>query len=159
MSKRAVAYFSTGGVTAGVAKTLSRLSGADLYEIKPAVPYTEADLNWRDKHSRSSIETNDAFCRPALADTGADFSGYEVIFLGFPVWWYSIPAIIRSFVEAYDFSGKVIVPFATSGGSGMGRTNQELQGSCRGADLREGRCFRAGVSATELQAWVDGLGL
>ena len=111
MSKRAVAYFSTGGVTAGVAKTLSRLSGADLYEIKPAVPYTEADLNWRDKHSRSSIETNDAFCRPALADTGADFSGYEVIFLGFPVWWYSIPAIIRSFVEAYDFSGKVIVPF------------------------------------------------
>ena len=99
MSKRAVAYFSAGGVTAGVAKTLSRLSGADLYEIKPAVPYTEADLNWRDKHSRSSIETNDAFCRPALADTGADFSGYEVIFLGFPVWWYSIPAIIRSFLQ------------------------------------------------------------
>lgn len=157
MSKRAVAYFSTGGVTAGVAKTLSRLSGADLYEIKPAVPYTEADLNWRDKHSRSSIETNDAFCRPALADTGADFSGYEVIFLGFPVWWYSIPAIIRSFVEAYDFSGKVIVPFATSGSSGMGKTNSVLKPSCGGAKLLEGKVFRRGTSKLDLAAWAESL--
>ena len=153
MSKKAVAYFSAGGVTAGVAKTLSRISGADLYEIRPAVP--KADLNWQDKHSRSSIETNDAFCRPALADTGADFSSYEVIFLGFPVWWYSIPAIIRSFVEAYDFSGKVIVPFATSGSSGMGRSSRDIQRLCPGAKVQPGKLLNGSHEDAELKVWMD----
>lgn len=155
MNKKAVAYFSAGGVTAGVAKRLAQISRVDLYEIKPAVPYTPADLDWQDKHSRSSIETNDAFCRPALADTGADFSGYEVIFLGFPVWWYSIPAIIRSFVEAYDFSGKVIVPFATSGSSGMGRSCRDIQRLCPGAKVQPGRLLNGSHEDGELKVWMD----
>ena len=155
MTKKAVAYFSAGGVTAEVAKTLSRISGADLYEIKPAVPYTDADLNWRDKHSRSSIETNDSFCRPALADMEPDFGGDNVIFLGFPVWWYSIPAIIRRFVEAYDFSGKVIVPFATSGSSGMGRSSRDIQRLSPGAKVQPGKLLNGRHEEEELRAWMD----
>ena len=155
MAKILVAYFSASGTTAKVAKNLAAATGADLFEIVPQKPYSGADLNWRDKHSRSSIETNDAFCRPALADTGADFSGYEVIFLGFPVWWYSIPAIIRSFVEAYDFSGKVIVPFATSGSSGMGRSGRDIQRLCPGAKVQPGKLLNGRHEDAELKAWMD----
>lgn len=155
MSKKLVAYFSANGNTARVAKILSQTAGADLYEIQPASPYTQADLDWQDPHSRSSLETNDALCRPALADTNADFSAYDVIFLGFPIWWYSIPAIIRTFVETYDFSGKVIVPFATSGSSGMGSSRKAIQKLCPGAAVQPGKLLNNLPAASELKAWMD----
>ena len=122
MSKTLVAYFSASGTTARVAKELAQAAGADLYEIRPAVPYTKADLNWMDKNSRSSVEMNDKSSRPALADRDADIAAYDTILLGFPIWWYVAPTIINSFLESYDFFGKKIVLFATSGGSGFGRT-------------------------------------
>ena len=131
MSKKLVAYFSASGTTAAVAKNLAKAAGAELYEIKPAVPYTRADLNWQDKQSRSSVEMRDKTSRPALADNDAPVAEHDTIFVGFPVWWYVAPTIINSFLEAYDFSGKKIVLFATSGGSGFGeavaRTRQSWQ--------------------------------
>lgn len=159
MNKQLVAYFSASNTTAKLAKTLAAAVGADLYEIRPQQPYTPADLDWTDKGSRSSVEMKDPSSRPAIAGQVEGMEGYDVIYLGFPIWWYLAPTIVNTFLERYDFSGKVIVPFATSGGSGMGRTNQGLQASCSGADLREGRCFRAGASRAELKAWADGLEL
>lgn len=130
MSKQLVAYFSASGVTASIAKTLADAAGADLYEIRPAAPYTNADLNWSDKNSRSSREAADPKSRPALADTDANIAAYDTIFIGFPIWWYVAPHIVNSFLESYDFSGKTIVVFATSGGSGFGNTMAELKPSC-----------------------------
>ena len=130
MSKQLVAYFSASGVTAAVAKTLADAVNADLYEIRPATPYSNADLNWSDKNSRSSREAADPKSRPALADTEASITAYDTIFLGFPIWWYVAPHIVNSFLESYDFSGKTIVVFATSGGSGIGDTMAELKPSC-----------------------------
>lgn len=130
MSKQLVAYFSASGVTAAVAKTLADAVNADLYEIRPATPYSNADLNWSDKNSRSSREAADPKARPALADTEANIAAYDTIFLGFPIWWYVAPHIVNSFLESYDFSGKTIVVFATSGGSGIGDTMAELKPSC-----------------------------
>ena len=155
-----VAYFSASGVTARAAKTLAQAAGADLYEIRPAVPYTRADLNWQDKHSRSSVEMGDKSSRPALADGDADIAGSDVIFLGFPIWWYTAPTIVRSFLERYDFSGKTIVLFATSGGSSLGNTAEELKSSVA-ADARilSGRLLNGSPSVQELKAWVNSLGL
>lgn len=155
MKKALVAYFSASGVTAKAAKALSEAVGADLYEIKPAVPYADADLNWMDKASRSSVEMKDKSSRPALADQNANIADYDVIFLGFPIWWYVAPTIINTFLEQYDLTGKTVIPFATSGMSGMGQTNRELQGSCRGANLVEGKRFANGTEAAELKAWAD----
>ena len=137
MRKTLVAYFSASGVTKGVAEKLAAATGSDLYEIKPAEPYTPADLNWNDKNSRSSVERNDPSSRPALADQGANLAGYDRIYLGFPIWWYTAPRIIRTFLESYDFAGKTIVLFATSGGSGLGQTAAELSSSCPGAKIVE----------------------
>ena len=120
MSKKLVAYFSASGTTAAVAKALSEAAGADLYEIKPQTPYTRADLNWQDKKSRSSVEMNNKTHRPPLADKDAHIENYDTIFLGFPIWWYVAPTIINTFLESYDFTGKTIILFATSGGSGFG---------------------------------------
>ena len=117
MSKTLVAYFSASGVTRRVAENLATAAGADIYEIRPAVPYTSADLNWMDKKSRSTVEMKDKSSRPELADTDADIASYDKIFVGFPIWWYTAPTIINTFLESYDFSGKTIVLFATSGGS------------------------------------------
>ena len=127
MSKTLVAYFSASGVTARVAKNLAGAADADLYEIRPAVPYTSADLNWMDKSSRSSVEMKDKSSRPELADTDADIASYDRIFVGFPIWWYTAPTIINTFLESYDFSGKTIILFATSGGSGLGKTAKDLE--------------------------------
>ena len=124
-----VAYFSASGVTAKAAGELAEVSGGDLYEIKPEIPYTRADLDWMDKKSRSSIEMNDPSSRPGIADRLPDMGKYDVIFVGFPIWWYVAPTIINTFLESYDFSGKTIIPFATSGGSGMGKTNEGLEKS------------------------------
>ena len=157
MKKALVAYFSASGVTAKAAKALAGAAGADLYEIKPKVPYTQADLNWMDKRSRSSIEMNDKASRPPLADTDARIADYDVIFLGFPIWWYVAPTIVNTFLESYDFSGKTIVLFATSGGSGMGNTVAELAPSCPGAVLKDGRRFESSADREEIRAWFDSL--
>ncbi len=155
MSKTLVAFFSASGVTKRAAEKLADAINADLYEIRPAVPYTRADLNWQDKHSRSSVEMNDPSSRPELADKTADIATYERIFLGFPIWWYTAPTIIRSFLEGYDFSGKTIVLFATSGGSGLGKTATELSSSCPGAILKEGRLLNGNLSKDTLKQWTD----
>lgn len=159
MSKKLVAYFSASGVTAGVAERLARAIGADLYEIRPEVPYTEADLNWMDKKSRSSVEMNDKSFRPAIAGKAEGMEQYDTIFVGFPIWWYVAPTIINTFLEQYDLKGKTVVPFATSGSSGMGNTNRELAPSCPGAVLLEGKRFPASAGEEELKAWAEGLGV
>lgn len=155
--KKLVAYFSASGVTAKAAWKLSEAVGADLYEIKPEVPYSREDLDWTDKKSRSSVEMNDPASRPAIAGKMDDMDQYEVVFIGFPVWWYVAPTIINSFLESYDFSGKTIVPFGTSGGSGMGNTNERLAPSCPGAVLLEGKMLNGSLEQAELKAWVENL--
>ena len=139
MNKRLVAYFSTSGNTARLAKNLAEAAGADLYEIRPAVPYTSADLNWQNKQSRSSVEMSDHSSRPELADKNADIAAYDTIYVGFPVWWYIAPTIINSFLESYDFSGKKIILFATSGGSGFGKAVENLKPSAPDAEIIEGK--------------------
>ncbi len=154
-----VAYFSATGTTARAAKALARAVDGELYEIKPAVPYTSADLNWMDKGSRSSVEMQDAHSRPALADTNAPVAGHDVIFLGFPVWWYVAPTILNTFLEAYDFAGKTIVLFATSGGSGLGKSAAGLQTSAPGAKVVDGRMLNGRLNEAELKAWAENLKL
>ena len=155
MSKKLVAYFSASGVTARVAKNLAATAEADLYEIKPAVPYTKADLDWTDKQSRSSVEMRDHSSRPALADTDADISAYDTIFIGFPIWWYIAPTIINTFLEAYDFSGKKIVLFATSGGSGFGKAVDSLQPSAPGAKIIAGEILNGNPNEKKLKAFAE----
>ena len=154
-----VAYFSVSGNTAKAAKALAKAAGADLYEIKPAVPYTGADLNWMDKGSRSSVEMSDKHSRPALADTDAPIAGHDVIFLGFPIWWYVAPTIVNTFLESYDFTGKTIILFATSGGSGLGKSAVSLRASVPGARIVDGRLLNGRLNADELKTWVSGLKL
>lgn len=156
MRKILVAYFSASGTTACAAKKLAQAAEADLYEIKPAVPYTRADLNWMDKKSRSSVEMNDKSSRPALADKDANISSYDTILLGFPIWWYVAPTIINSFLESYDFSGKKIVLFATSGGSGFGKTVAGLKTSVA-ADtaIVEGKIMNGTQTEASLKSWVS----
>ena len=155
MSKALVAYFSASGVTARVAKNLATAAGADLYEIKPAVPYTKDDLNWMNKQSRSSVEMRDKSARPALADTDADIAAYDTIFVGFPIWWYIAPTIINTFLEAYDFSGKKVVLFATSGGSGFGKAVSGLQPSAPKAEIVEGEILNGRPNGAKLKAFAD----
>lgn len=157
MDKVLVAYFSASGVTAKVAENLADAIGADIFSIEPETPYTKADLNWNDKNSRSSREMNDLSFRPAIKAKRDNMDDYETIFVGFPVWWYIAPTIINTFLESYDLSGKTIIPFATSGGSGMGRTNEKLRQSCKGARLLEGKVFKSNAGKVELSAWADGL--
>ena len=158
MSKILTAYFSAGGTTAAAAKKLAEAAGADLYEIKPAVPYTDADLNWRNQNSRSSLEMHDPSSRPALADDSADIAAYDTILLGFPIWWYIAPTIINSFLERYDFTGKRIILFATSGGSGFGKTVAGLKNSAPGAEIIEGKLLNR-MSSAALKDWVSSLNL
>lgn len=157
MSKKLVAYFSASGTTAAVAKTLAEAAEADLYEIKPQTPYTRADLNWQDKRSRSSVEMNDKSFRPPLADRDAHIEDYDTIFLGFPIWWYTTPTIINTFLESYDFSSKTIILFATSGGSGLGRTSSDLKPSAPGAVIRDGKLLNGRQTRESLAAWVNSL--
>ena len=149
-----VAYFSASGVTAGVAKKLADAAGADLYEIAPEQVYTKADLNWMDKESRSSVEMNDRSARPAIATKVENMDQYDTVFVGFPVWWYREPSIIDTFMEAYDFGGKTVVPFCTSGSSGIGDTYKNLQELAPGATVVEGKRLAKGVSESDLSAWV-----
>ena len=157
MSKTLVAYFSASGVTAKVAKNLAQATGADLYEIQPAVPYTSADLNWMDKNSRSSVEMNNRSFRPELKGHDAPVAEYDTIFLGFPIWWGVAPTIVNTFLESYDFSGKTIFLFATSGGSGLGRTAEALAPSCPGATIKNGGMLNGSLSEKALRKWVETL--
>ena len=154
MSKALVAYFSASGVTASLAARLAKAAGADLFEIAPEVPYTSADLDWTDKKSRSTIEMNDPASRPAIGSRVADMGQYDVVFVGFPIWWYREPSIIDTFMEAYDFTGKTVVPFATSGGSGIGPSGKNMQKLAPGAKVDGGARFAARASEKELAGWA-----
>ncbi|QTQ15703.1 flavodoxin [Treponema parvum] len=154
MAKKLVAFFSASGITTQAARTLAEVAGADLYEIKPAVPYTKADLDWMDKKSRSTVEMKDKNSRPAIADTDAHIADYDVIFIGFPIWWYIAPTIINTFLERYDFTGKKIVLFATSGGSGFGKAVANLQPSAPNATIIEGKLLNEPLNKTELAEWA-----
>ena len=158
MSKKLVAYFSASGVTAKAAKNLAEAAGADLFEIKPEVPYTQADLDWHDKNSRSSVEMRDSKSRPQIAAGDARIADYDVIFVGFPIWWYVAPTIINTFLESYDFAGKTIILFATSGGSGFGKAVEGLKGSVADSTvIREGKLMNGNPSVAELKDWVESL--
>ena len=156
MSKILVAYFSASGVTANASKALASACDADLFEIRPKVPYTSADLNWMDKNSRSSVEMSDPSSRPEIAEKIPNLADYDTVFLGFPIWWYVAPRIINTFVESYDFTGKALVPFATSGGSGMGRTVDELRKLCPNANWKAGKMVN-GISDKALADWANAL--
>ena len=155
MGKKLVAYFSASGTTEKVAKDLAAAIGADLFEIAPEQPYTRADLNWQDKGSRTTLEMNDESCRPSIAGQVADMGVYDMVFVGFPVWWYVEPRIIDTFLEAYDFAGKTVVPFATSGGSGLGRAPQRMQALAAGARVLAGGLLNGRPSQDELAAWAE----
>ena len=156
MSKRLVAYFSASGVTAKVAENLADAIGAYIFEIQPEVPYTKADLNWMDKKARSTIEMSDPTSRPAIAAKRDNMDEYDTIFVGFPIWWYVAPTIINTFLEKHDFSGKKIILFATSGGSGFGNTVSELQPSASNAQIVEGKLLNR-MSKQEISDWVKTL--
>ncbi len=157
MEKVLVAYFSASGVTAKVAEKLSKAINADLYEIAPEDPYTKADLNWMNKKSRSSVEMNDRSSRPAIGNKVENMDQYDTVFVGFPIWWYREPSIIDTFMESYDFTGKTVIPFATSGGSGLGNSYKNLQTLAPGAKVTDGERFSAGISEEKLKAWAEGI--
>lgn len=153
--KALVTYFSASGVTAKLAQRLADAINAPLYEIKPAVPYTRADLDWRDKQSRSTVEMQDKNCRPALADTDAPIADADTIFVGYPVWWYREPSVIDSFLEAYDFNGKKIILFATSGSSDIGNEAPARVAELTKAEVLPGKRFSANASMDVLKSWAE----
>ena len=153
MKKVLVAYFSASGVTAQAAETIAETIGADLYEIRPETPYTPADLDWMNRRSRSSVEMNDPASRPAIAEPAADIEQYDTILVGFPVWWYVEPRIVDTFLESYDFSGKTMIPFATSGGSGIGKAEQSLKSHCPSAVWKPGKL----LNHADIKAWAKSL--
>ena len=147
MNKTLVAYFSASGTTAHTAKEIAEAVGAVLYEIRPAKAYTAADLDWTDKKSRSTTEMNDPACRPEIAGKVANIEQYDTIFVGFPIWWYVEPRIVDTFLESYDFSGKTVIPFATSGGSGIGGAEKSLREHCPKANWKQGKLVNSGTAA------------
>ena len=153
--KTIVAYFSAGGTTAKLSKTLASAAEAELYEIRPAVPYERRDLNWMDKKSRSTLDMQDPDGRPELADTDAPLAEADVIFVGFPIWWYREPSIIDSFLDAYDWADKTVVPFFTSGGSDLGEGQNRIETLAKGAKVLRGRRFSARASEAELKKWIE----
>ena len=161
MSKKLVAYFSAsnGGVTRGVAQRLAAVTGADLFEIEPEVAYTEADLDWTDEKSRSTVEMKDKSFRPAIKGMPENLAQYDEVFIGFPIWWYVAPTIVNTFLEAGDFAGKKIVLFATSGTSQMGKSMDELKPSAPAAEWVDQKRFPASVTESELKTWAENLGM
>lgn len=158
MSQKLVAYFSASGVTEKVAHHLASAAQADIYEIKPKVPYTKTDLNWHDKQSRSTLEMKDLSSRPELDNHDANIENYDIIFVGFPIWWHVAPTIINTFLESYDFSHKTVVLFATSGGSGFGKTLDYLKGSVSSSTiLKEGKLLHSFTSQQKLSRWIKEL--
>ena len=160
MKKALIAYFSASGSTAQLAKTIAEVTGGDLFEIKAEQPYTSADLNWNDKNSRSSIEMNNPDSRPAIASVVKNMGEYDTVFVGFPIGWYVAPTIINSFLESHDFSGKTVIPFATSGGSGMGKTDAVLRKCCADqTNWKPGKKMNSHESAAAVKSWIDGMNL
>ena len=159
MSKTLVAFFSASGSTSKLAHTLAGAASAELYEIRPAIPYEKKDLNWMDQKSRTTVEMKDPDCRPALADHAAPVAEADVIFLGFPIWWYREPSVIDSFLDTYDFTGKTLVPFFTSGGSQLGEGQGRIETLAKGARVLPGKRFSARASEDELKNWIDTLPL
>ena len=157
MNKSLVAYFSATGTTERAAKSLAKAAGADLYRITPAQPYSSRDLNWNNSSSRSSVEMGNDSARPALAQVAPDLSPYDVVFVGFPIWWYVEPRIIDTFLESTDFAGKTIVPFATSGGSGLGKAPERMASLTPGATVLPGKLLNGGPSDTTLRTWIENL--
>lgn len=154
MSKKLVAYFSASGVTKAAAERLADAVGADLFEIKPKMPYTKADLDWTNKNSRSSVEMKNPDSRPEIAEKLSNMDKYDTVFIGFPIWWYVAPTIINTFIESYDLSGKTIIPFATSGGSGMGKTKEVLKALCKDANWKDGKVLN-GMSEKAIADWAN----
>ena len=160
MSKTLVAYFSASGVTKKMAENLAEAADADLFEIKPETPYTKADLDWTKKTSRSTIEMNDPASRPAIAEKLGNMDAYDTVFVGFPIWWYVAPKIINTFLESYDLSGKTIIPFATSGSSGMGKTVEKLRPSCSDTTTwKDGKLLKSSADKKTLTAWIESLNI
>ena len=157
--KTLVAYFSASGVTARTAKEMAKAAGADLYEICPAEPYTAADLNWMDQKSRSTLEMNDPACRPAIAAPAADLDQYDTVFVGFPIWWYVEPRIVDTFLDGVALEGKTVIPFATSGGSGMGGEDVLRSACSKGTKWLPGKRLSSRESMASVQKWVESLGL
>ncbi len=157
--KSLVAYFSATGNTKKLAENLAEAAGADLFEIVPQIPYTDEDLDWQNSRSRSSVEMGDRTARPGVRDKVQNMDEYDTLYVGFPIWWYIAPKIINTFLEQYDLSGKTVVPFATSGSSGMGSTNRYLTPSCMGAKLLAGRRFSGQATEQDLKRWVAYLDL
>ena len=158
MSKTLVAYFSATGITKAVAKDIAEIVKGDIYEIKPEIPYTNADLNWMDKSSRSTVEMDDKSSRPAIVNDNAKIENYDTIYLGFPIWWYVAPTIVNTFLEKYDFSNKKIILFATSGGSGFGGTIEYLKKSVSDTtEFIEGKLLNYSPSKDEIKEWIDSL--
>ena len=149
-----VAYFSASGVTEGIAKQLADVTGGDLHQIQPEQPYTEADLDWRDKQSRSTIEMQDKNSRPAITNKLTNMQDYDVVYVGFPIWWYTAPTIINTFMEAYDFKGKTVIPFATSGGSDIKKACEDLKATYPDVNWKEGKLLNR-VSRDDLKKWVE----
>ena len=160
MYKTLVAYFSASGETARLAKTVAEATGGMLHEIQPKQPYTQADLNWNNKNSRSSVEMNDPTSRPEIANHIENMERFDTVFVGFPIWWYVAPTIISTFLESYDFSGKTVIPFATSGGSGMGKTDSILHKCCSSKTIwKPGKRMNSHESYAAVQSWIDSLKL
>ena len=159
MKRKLVAYFSASGVTKRVAERLAKAADADLFEIKPAVPYSQADLDWTNKKSRSSVEMGNPDSRPEIAERLENMEEYDTVFLGFPIWWYRAPHIIETFLESYDFAGKTVIPFVTSGGSGLGKIDSILGAVCPAAVWLPGKRMQSTESATAVQEWVNTLNL
>ena len=157
--KTLVAYFSCTGTTENVAKQLAETVKGDLYRIQPEKPYTPADLDWTDKQSRSTLEMKDKSSRPAIANKVENMHEYDIVFVGFPIWWYVAPHIINTFLESHDLTGKIIVPFVTSGGSSMGQTTVHLRPSAEGALMKEGRRFEMGETPMAINSWIAALGI
>ena len=152
-----VVYFSATGTTRGVAEKIAALTGADTYEIIAAEPYSDADLNWNDRNSRTTLEQNDKSVRPQIASEPLSLEGYDTIYIGYPIWWGEEPRIMDTFAESYDFSGKTMIPFCTSGGSGIGRSGSNLADRAGSGTWLDGKRFGSSVSEADLQAWIDGL--
>jgi flavodoxin len=154
-SKALVIYFSATGTTKGVAEKIAAATGGDLYEIIPADPYSDADLNWHDSSSRTTKEQNDKSARPAIANDTVNFDGYDTIYIGYPIWWGEEPRIMDTFAEAHNFDGKTVIPFCTSGGSGIGRSSKNLAELAGSGDWKNGDRLSAGISDSDLQGFLD----
>ena len=152
-----VAYFSATGTTKGVAEKIAAITGGDLYEIVPAEPYSDADLNWSDRNSRSTKEQNDKRVRPEIGSADISLEGYTTVYLGFPIWWGEEPRVLDTFVEKYSFEGITVIPFCTSSSSGIGRSGPNMEALAGTGTWLEGKRFSGNVSEADLQSWIEGL--